>query len=88
MRLAPVTEAGVGLRLAEVFPEGVAAKAGLQTGDVILELNGKDISQTPFDDIDVRGQAGEIALLKVRREGVSELLTFEVVREPVPVKDS
>jgi uncharacterized damage-inducible protein DinB len=86
VRFAPSSEAGMGLRISELFPEGVAAKAGLQAGDVVLELNGEGISEKPFDDIDIRGQAGETVVLKVQRESIDELLTFEVVREPI--KDS
>jgi uncharacterized damage-inducible protein DinB len=83
IRLAPAREDGVGLKFTEVFPNGAAAKAGLQSGDVIVELNGKDIRGLPLEDIDSRGQAGESVRLKVQREGVAEPLDFEVVREPV-----
>jgi uncharacterized damage-inducible protein DinB len=86
VQLAPARDDGIGLKFSAVSSEGAAAKAGIQGGDVVLELNGKDISQISFDDIDIRGQAAETVILKVQREGVNELLTFEVVREPV--KDS
>jgi uncharacterized damage-inducible protein DinB len=74
---------GRGLIATHVYPEGVAAKAGLQSGDVILELNNEDIREKPFDDIDIRGQAGETVRLKVKREGVVEPLLFEMVRGAV-----
>jgi uncharacterized damage-inducible protein DinB len=74
---------GRGLIAIHVYPKGVAAKAGLQSGDVVLELNGEDISEKPFDDIDMRGQAGEIVLLKVKREGVADPLHFKIMREAV-----
>jgi uncharacterized damage-inducible protein DinB len=74
---------GRGLSVVDVSPKGVAARAGVQKGDTVLELNGQDISSKPFDEIDARGQAGETVKLKVRREGVSEPLYFELVREAV-----
>jgi hypothetical protein len=74
---------GRGLRVVHVSSEGVAARAGLQAGDTVLEINNEDISEKPFDDIDIRGQAGETVCLKVKREGAAEPLYFEIVREAV-----
>jgi S1-C subfamily serine protease len=74
---------GRGLSVVDVSPKGVAARAGVQKGDTVLELNGKDISAELFDGIDIGGQAGETVVLKVRREGVKGILYFEIVREAV-----
>jgi uncharacterized damage-inducible protein DinB len=83
VQLAPALESGVGLKFAEVSPDGSAAKAGLQSGDVVIELNGNDIRETPLEDIDTRGQAGETVRLGIEREGVAGILYFEIVREAV-----
>jgi C-terminal processing protease CtpA/Prc len=86
VHLAPAKDNSVGLKFTTVTPDGAAAKAGLQAGDVVLELNGKDIRETLFEEIDARGQAGESVHLKIQRIGVSEPLSFEVVRESVKDK--
>jgi uncharacterized damage-inducible protein DinB len=81
VRLAPATSEGKGLKIAELLPEGVAARAGLQSGDVVVELNGELVADKQFDNIDMRGQAGESVRLKIKREGIAESLNFELVRE-------
>jgi PDZ domain/Protein of unknown function (DUF664) len=83
VQIAPAKEDGIGFKFTEVIPHGAAAKAGLQAGDVVVELNGIDIRETPLEDIDARGQAGERVRLKIQRTGVAEPLDFELVREPV-----
>jgi C-terminal processing protease CtpA/Prc len=65
------------------LPDGAAAKVGLQSGDVIIEFNGKDIRDIPFEDIDIRGQAGEVIHVGVVREGAEGILYFEIVRQAV-----
>jgi uncharacterized damage-inducible protein DinB len=83
VQLVPAKDDGVGLAFAAVTLDGAAAKVGIKAGDVVLELNDKDIRETPFEEIDARGQAGESVRLKVQREGAIEPLYFEVAREPV-----
>jgi uncharacterized damage-inducible protein DinB len=83
VQIAPAKEGGIGFKFAEVIPDGAAAKAGIRVGDVVVELNGVDIRERLLEAIDARGQVGESVRLKVRREGVTELLSFEVVREAV-----
>jgi C-terminal processing protease CtpA/Prc len=81
VQFAPTRDNGMGLKFAEVAHDGPAAKAGIQAGDIVIELNGVAIREAPLEEIDVRGQARETVFLKVRR--ADELLNFEIVREPV-----
>jgi carboxyl-terminal processing protease len=77
-----------------------AAEAGLQAGDVILEVNGKDMSQgsrtanelTSYVSDNLRGDAGTLCVVKVDRPtGDSTYVTREfritrgsIVTKPVP----
>lgn len=83
VQLAPARENNIGLKFTEVLPDGAAANAGLQSGDVVIEFNGKDIRDVPFENIDIRGQAGEVIHVGVVREGAEDILYFEIVRQPV-----
>jgi uncharacterized damage-inducible protein DinB len=83
VQLAPARDSSIGLKFSEVVPGGAAAKAGLHSGDVVIELNGKDIRDVPFEDIETRGQAGEVIHVGVVREGAEGVLYFEIVRQAV-----
>lgn len=63
-----------------------AAKAGILAGDELIAVDGEPVTaDMPFNDVlaMVRGQAGEIVRLTVRREGSDEPQTFEVRREEI-----
>jgi len=68
-----------------------AWRAGLKPGDRIVSIDDQPVSEMQFMDAvrKLRGQPGTKVKIKVLREGVQELLTFEIVREViqiVPVK--
>jgi hypothetical protein len=68
----------------QVIPEMPAAKIGLQSGDVIIRVNGKDVSHitTPGDALKVlRGPAGEILSITVKRN--EQILDFDAERVPL-----
>ena len=69
----------------KVTPEMPAAKIGLQSGDVIIRVNGEDVSHitTSGDALKVlRGPAGEILSITVKRN--EHILDFDVERVPTP----
>ncbi len=56
--------------------------AGLQPGDVLIEVDGQSVLEYSFDEVIlmVRGPAGTTVNLKVLREGELEPLAFSIVR--------
>ena len=69
----------------KVTPKMPAAKIGLQSGDVVIRVNGEDVSHiTTSDDAlkVLRGPAGEILSITVKRN--EQALDFDVERVPLP----
>jgi carboxyl-terminal processing protease len=64
-----------------------AERAKLHSGDLIFSIDGKDPSNEPLDKLvkRLRGAAGSHVRLGVRRTGVTEVLTFDLVREVIHV---
>jgi carboxyl-terminal processing protease len=63
-----------------------AQKAGVRSGDELLAVDGTPVTpEMPFDDVLalVRGEAGAIVVLTVRREGVEEPIDIEVERAEI-----
>ena len=71
-----------GLRVFEVPPDGPAARAGLEAGDVILAIDGTEIvGMTPAQIAErLRGPVGTTVELRVERAG--RTLTLSVERAP------
>jgi len=68
-----------------------AYKAGLKTGDIIIEVDGKDISDYSADQAAklIRGEAGTKVRIGIKRDGVKDTIFYELVRETIvinPVK--
>lgn len=64
-----------------------AEKAGLRANDQIITVNGKSLEGlSQMEAISkIRGEKGSTAVLEVNREGVRDVLTFEVVRDEIPI---
>jgi carboxyl-terminal processing protease len=68
--------------------EGTPAdRAGIRSGDRILAVDGQDAVGEGLDKVvrKMRGAPGTHVKLTIRREKVSELLTFDLVREEIHV---
>ena len=65
-----------------------ASRAGIKSGDEIVEIDGKNIEKSKnIEAIDrMRGDPGSKIKLAIRRKETPELLKFELVREIVKVK--
>ena len=67
------------------LPQTPAERAGMEAGDRIEEVNGQStqgISQDKAVKL-LRGEVGTKAMLKVRRPGIAQLMSFALVRETV-----
>lgn len=75
--------------IAEPYEGFAAQKAGLQAGDVILDVNGTNVEGKGYDEVGklLKGLPGSIAEIKVRRPGTANPLTISVVREEIEQKN-
>ena len=69
------------------IPRSPAAEAGIESGDLIVEVNGESVEGwLPGAAVRVlRGQPGEKVEIGVRRLGVEEIVRFEVERAVIQV---
>ncbi len=64
-----------------------ADRAGIKSGDIIVSVDGRDPSAEPLDKLvkRLRGAPGSRVKVGVRRNGVADLLSFDLARELVHV---
>jgi serine protease Do len=58
-----------GVRVDSIEPNGPAARAGLQQGDVILAMNGKEVDERTLRLIAGSQTPGSVAKLRIQRDG-------------------
>jgi carboxyl-terminal processing protease len=73
----------------EVLPNSPARAAGLKAGDLLVEVNGKDVSALSLNRIVqmVRGPTDTTVHLRVSRPDVPEPLDFDIERKRVELND-
>ena len=66
-----------------------AAKQGIQSGDRILEIDGKSLKGVSLDEVRmmVRGVPGTTVKMKIEREGEPKPIEFVLIREEIPVRN-
>jgi carboxyl-terminal processing protease len=71
-----------GVYIIRVFEDGPAEAAGLHANDVIIAVDGQDVTEKTLNEslLLIRGPAGSSVQLTVIREGVEEPLTFTLMR--------
>ncbi len=76
-----------GVRLIHVFPGSPAEKAGLQDGDIIIKVDGEDITGLTLLEqvLKIRGPAGSEVVLTIIREGVRDPFDVTVVRGRIEI---
>jgi len=68
---------------------GPSEKVGITGGDKIITVNGENVAGIGIRNVDVtnrlRGNKGTEVTVDIRRRGYSELLTFRIVRDRIPI---
>lgn len=84
----------IGLRNNEVvvmdLMEGYSAqRQGVRIGDVIKKVDTFEVSKLKFNEVSnyVKGEPGTYVKLFIQREGIEELLEFNLIREEIKVKN-
>ncbi|MCX7852212.1 MAG: S41 family peptidase [Caldilineales bacterium] len=81
-----------GVMIVRPFPGSPAERAGLRSGDVIIAVDGQDITDLTLDEAVrlIRGPAGSRVRLTVRRQGLDEPFEVTIIRERIniPVLES
>lgn len=74
--------------IAEPYENSPAQKAGLEAGDVIIEVNGKSTEGKNTEDISkiLKGQPNTEVKLVLKREGVDKPIEKIIMREEIKVK--
>ena len=71
--------------IAEPYEHMPAATVGLKAGDILMEIDGKDLAGKNNQEISemLRGQVGTSFKLKVQRPGTEQPLEFDIVRRSI-----
>lgn len=68
---------------------GPCAKVGVQAGDKIVEIDGEIVAGTGLQTSGVRkrlmGEKGSLVVLGIQRKNESELLSFDIKRDKIPL---
>lgn len=74
--------------ITEVFEETPAAKSGLKAGDVVLQVDGKEIESRSAEELEqlFLGQPGTSLQLKILQPGSTEPKMMEIQREKIEMK--
>ncbi len=78
------------LTIISPFPGSPAEKAGLQSGDKIIKIDGEDMTGIDGELVrrKVLGPAGSTVVITVARKDVAEPLEFSIVRDTIVVKSA
>lgn len=69
------------------FDGSPADKAGIKAGDIILEVNGEDVTTFPLNEVvdRIRGEEGTKVTIAVFRPDANESLEFDIIRAEINI---
>ncbi len=73
--------------IAEPYENSPATKAGLKAGDMLLEIDGKNVKDQQINDISdlLKGSAGTEIQLTIKRPGKNEIFKKKILREQIVI---
>src|SRR5664279_3193295 len=73
--------------IAEPYENSPAARAGLKAGDMLLEIDGKNVKDQQINDISdlLKGSAGTEIQLTIKRPGKNEIFKKKILREQIVI---
>lgn len=82
------TENGEGTKVDDLVPDGSAAKAGIKKGDIIIELDGKKITDEEFVLKEIaKTKLGQKVNFKIKRKGKTIQITVVTTTRPKSVAE-
>ena len=82
-------QTGEGVEILQVYTGGPASEAGVQRGDIFVEVDGVNVRDGTTSDVVelVRGPRGSTVELTMQRPGQEEPVTFSIVRDTIEIID-
>lgn len=82
-------QTGQGVEILQIYQGGPADQAGLQRGDIFLEVDGTDVRDYTTAEVAeiVRGPQGSVVELLMRRPSAEEPLSFAIERASIDIVD-
>lgn len=71
-------DAGEGVRVGSVAPDGPADKAGIQKGDVVLKIGGADFSDKTARDVTAGLKPGQVVDVLIYRDGKEQTVGMTI----------
>lgn len=73
--------------IVSIYKDSPSDKAGLKVGDQFVNINGNDVANRTFDEVDeiLKGSPGTVVACKIKRAGLSAPLDIELIRDDVVV---
>jgi len=78
------------LTVAEVYPDSPALKAGIQKDDMIIEVDGEDVTTIKDQDLivsKIRGEENTTVKIKIYRPSEKNTYEFDIVRKSLKVEN-
>ncbi|MCK9612559.1 MAG: S41 family peptidase [Bacteroidales bacterium] len=73
--------------ISEPYENSPADKAGLKTGDKILEINGKSVKKKTVDEVStaLKGQPGTSVTILIERDSTQKPIEKEIIRQEIKI---